>query len=83
VVARAQPAAPIRLLVNGTPGSISDFLCRTLAEWLRDRLRRPVVPDNRSGAGGFASVLEVRGQPTDGSLLVQANIGVAALPPDS
>ncbi len=78
---RAQPAAPIRLLVNGTPGSISDILCRTLGDGLRERLGRPVVPDNRSGAGGFASVLGARGQPADGSLLVQANIGVTALAP--
>ncbi|WP_165982150.1 Bug family tripartite tricarboxylate transporter substrate binding protein [Dankookia rubra] len=80
-LARAQTAAPIRLLVNGTPGSISDILCRSLAEGLRDRLGRPVVPDNRSGAGGFASVLGARGQPADGSVLVQANIGVTALAP--
>jgi tripartite-type tricarboxylate transporter receptor subunit TctC len=77
----AQMAPPIRLLVNGTPGSISDILCRTLAEGLRDRLGRPIVPDNRSGAGGFASVLGARGQPADGSVLVQANIGVTALAP--
>jgi tripartite-type tricarboxylate transporter receptor subunit TctC len=81
VVARAQPATPTRLLVNGTPGSISDILCRTLAEGLRDRLGRPIVPDNRSGAGGFASVLGTRGQPADGSVLAQANIGVTALAP--
>ena len=67
--------------MNGTPGSISDILCRTLAEGLRDRLGRPIVPDNRSGAGGFASVLGVRGMPADGSVLVQANIGVTALAP--
>ncbi|WP_431269593.1 tripartite tricarboxylate transporter substrate-binding protein [Dankookia sp. P2] len=80
-LARAQAGAPIRLLVNGTPGSISDILCRSLAEGLRERLGRPVVPDNRSGAGGFASVLGARGQPADGSVLVQANIGVTALAP--
>ena len=78
-LAKAQSAVPIRLLVNGTPGSISDILCRTLAEGLRDRLGRPIVPDNRSGGGGFASVLGARGQPADGSVLVQANIGVTAL----
>lgn len=80
-LACGQTAAPIRLLVNGTPGSISDILCRTLAEGLRERLGRPIVPDNRSGAGGFASVLGARGQPADGSVLVQANIGVTALAP--
>ena len=80
-LARAQPGAPIRLLVNGTPGSIADILCRTVAEGLREGLGRPVVPDNRSGAGGFAAVLGARGQPADGSLLVQANIGITALAP--
>lgn len=80
-LARAQTAQPIRLLVNGTPGSISDILCRILAEGLRERLGRPVVPDNRSGAGGFASALGARGAPADGSVLIQANIGVTALSP--
>ncbi|MDO9713336.1 tripartite tricarboxylate transporter substrate-binding protein [Paracraurococcus lichenis] len=80
-LARAQGGQPIRLLVNGTPGSISDILCRTLGEALRERLGRPVVPDNRSGAGGFASALGARGAPADGSVLIQANIGVTALAP--
>lgn len=83
-LARAQglaTGAALRILVNGTPGSISDILCRTLAEGLKERLGRPVVADNRSGAGGFGTVIGARGQPADGSVIIQANIGVAALAP--
>ena len=80
-LARAQAGAPIRILVNGTPGSISDLLCRTIGEGLREGLGRPVVPDNRSGAGGFASALGVRGAPADGSVIIHTNIGVSALAP--
>lgn len=72
---------PVRLLVNGTPGSVSDAFVRALAEPLRERLRRPVIIDNRSGAGGFASALGGRGQPADGSVLLHVPIGVAALAP--
>jgi tripartite-type tricarboxylate transporter receptor subunit TctC len=81
VLARAQSAPPLRILVNGTAGSSVDLLCRTLADGLRERLARPVVVDNRSGAGGFASALGARGAPADGSVLVQTNVGVSALSP--
>ena len=74
-------ATPLRLLVNGTPGSISDILCRALGEALRGPLGRAVVPDNRSGAGGFAAALGLRGAPADGSVVAQLNIGVSALAP--
>ncbi len=80
-LARAQNAPPLRILVNGTAGSSVDLLCRTLADGLRERLGRAVVVDNRSGAGGFASALGVHGAPADGSVLIQTNIGVAALSP--
>lgn len=80
--ARAQgTGGPIRILVNGTPGSASDIMCRAIAEQLRERLGRPVVPDNRSGAGGFASALGVRGAPADGSVIIHTNVGVTALSP--
>lgn len=80
-LARAQGAAPLRILVNGTAGSSSDFLMRTIAEGLRERLGRTVVLDNRSGAGGFASALAARSAPADGSVLIHTNIGVSALSP--
>jgi tripartite-type tricarboxylate transporter receptor subunit TctC len=79
-LARAQDH-PIRLIVNGTPGSATDLLMRTLGEGLSRRLGRPVIADNRAGAGGFASALAARGAPADGSVLIHANIGVAALAP--
>ena len=79
-LARAQDQ-PIRLIVNGTPGSATDLLMRTLGEGLSRRLGRPVIADNRAGAGGFASALAARGAPADGTVLIQANIGVAALAP--
>lgn len=74
-------AGPVRLLVNGTPGSVADVFVRALAEPLRERLGRPVVADNRSGAGGFATALGGRGQPGDGSVLLHVPVGVAALAP--
>ena len=79
-LARAQDQ-PIRLIVNGTAGSATDILMRTLGEGLAKRLGRTVIADNRAGAGGFASALAARGAPADGSVLIQANIGVAALAP--
>jgi tripartite-type tricarboxylate transporter receptor subunit TctC len=72
-------AASLRFLVNATAGGSADLLCRAIADGLRPRLGRPVVPDNRSGAGGFASVLALRGGATDGSLIAQVNLAPLAL----
>jgi tripartite-type tricarboxylate transporter receptor subunit TctC len=77
--ARAQGAPPLRFIINATAGGSADLLCRTLIEGLRPRLGRAVVPDNRSGAGGFASVLALRGGATDGSLVAQTNLAPCAL----
>ncbi len=79
-LARAQ-GSPIRILVNGTAGSSSDFLIRSIAEGLREALGRTVIADNRAGAGGFASALGARGAPNDGSVIIHTNIGVSALAP--
>ena len=79
-LACGQTAAPIRLLVNGTPGSISDILCRTLAEGLRERLGDPSCRTTARAPAASPRCSGAR-QPADGSVLVQANIGVTALAP--
>ena len=48
----AQTDKPLRVIV-GFPGGVSiDVVTRILSDKLKDELKRPVIVDNRPGAGG-------------------------------
>ncbi len=47
------PSKPIRMIVGFPPGGVMDLFARGLAKQLQERLRSPVLVDNRPGAGGF------------------------------
>jgi len=49
---QAYPTKPIRMIVTFPPGGSSDLIARALAPVLSDRLRQPVLVENRPGAGG-------------------------------
>jgi tripartite-type tricarboxylate transporter receptor subunit TctC len=59
------PDRPIRLVVPSTPGSTPDIFARILGEGLRNRLKQPIVVENRPGAGGSIAVNTVaRAEPS-------------------
>ena len=69
----AYPAKPIRLLVGFPPGGGNDALARLVAPKLSEKLGRPVVIDNRPGAGGnLAAELTARA-PADGYTILIAS----------
>ncbi|HEY8614246.1 MAG TPA: tripartite tricarboxylate transporter substrate binding protein [Roseomonas sp.] len=80
--ARAEwPERPIRIIVPFAPGGSSDLLARLIATGLQERLKQPVVVENRGGANGSIGMAAAAQAPADGYTLVQGHIGTHAISP--
>jgi tripartite-type tricarboxylate transporter receptor subunit TctC len=82
--ARAQPAWPssnISLVVPFTPGGLTDILARSVGEKIAPILGRPVIIDNRPGAGGAIGATFVARSAPDGYTLLLGHIGILAVNP--
>src|ERR1035437_7423268 len=72
-MAQAYPSRPVHIIVTFSPGSTSDILARSVAQWLSERLGQPFVIDNRPGAGGtIGTEAVVRASPDGYTLLLIA-----------
>ena len=71
-IARAQdyPSRPVRLLVGFPAGGATDIAARLIAQWLTERLRQPVVVENRPGASANLAAEAVVRSPPDGYTLL-------------
>lgn len=67
VPALAQQAQAGRALVGFPPGGTADIITRLYVEQLRQSRGRPLIVDNRPGAGGRLALEALKGAPTDGS----------------
>ena len=72
---------PVRIYAGFAAGGQSDILARLVADRLKDRLGRPVLVENKAGAGGRIAVDLVKIAPPDGSALVLANIAQMSTAP--
>jgi len=64
----------IRVVVPFTPGGSNDVYARAIADQLGQRVGRPVVVDNKPGAGGAIGAADVaRSKPDGGTLLFTSN----------
>ncbi len=71
VAADGYPARPIRMIVPFPPGGSNDIVGRVIGQQLGDRLGKPVVIDNRGGAGGLIGTeTAINAQPDGYTLLV-------------
>jgi tripartite-type tricarboxylate transporter receptor subunit TctC len=66
------PNRPIRIIVPLAPGGGSDYTARYIGTRLSDRLRQPVIVDNRPGASGIQGTDLVAKANPDGYTLLLA-----------
>ena len=78
--AESYPSGPISCIVSFPAGGSTDVVMRAIAPKLQERLGKPVVIENRAGAGGvIATGLVARAAP-DGLTLLAAASSIAANP---
>lgn len=70
---------PIRIIFPFTAGGTGDALARLVADKMRAELNRPVIVENRTGAGGRIGVQAVKNAPPDGSTLLMVPIAPVAV----
>jgi tripartite-type tricarboxylate transporter receptor subunit TctC len=75
------PDKPVRLIVPFPAGGATDFMARSLAQKLSERLGQPIVVDNRGGAGGTIGAEAVASAAPDGYTLLFSTMGVLAINP--
>lgn len=74
---------PIKLAVGFPPGGSGDLFARILADGLRDELNRPVLVENKPGAGGLTVATGFLRAPKDGTQLMLATGSTAVAAPIS
>lgn len=76
----AYPEKPIRVIVPNPAGGGVDIIARLVGQHLGEKLRQPVVVDNRAGAGGTIGLALLAKAPADGHTLgmgVTATLAIA------
>ncbi len=75
--------SPIKIAVGFPPGGSGDLFARILADALREELSRPVLIENKPGAGGLTVAVGFLRAPKDGSQLMLATGSTAVSAPIS
>ena len=74
------PTGPITFVVAFPPGGSTDVVMRAMAPKLQERLGKPVVIENRVGAGGNIAAAAIANAPPDGHTLLASASSLAANP---
>jgi tripartite-type tricarboxylate transporter receptor subunit TctC len=78
-LAQGYPERPIRMIVPYPAGGSTDILARAILQPLTEILGKPVIIDNKSGAGGIIGTTEAARATPDGYTIVFGNLGPNAL----
>jgi len=68
--AQDYPSRPIKLVVGLAPGGASDAIARAISKELGERLKQPVIVENKAGAGGNIASEYVAKSSADGYTLL-------------
>jgi len=74
------PSGPVTFIVSFPPGGSIDVIMRAIAPTLQERLGKPVVIENRAGAGGSIATAAVAKAAPDGLTLLAPASSLAANP---
>ncbi len=74
------PSKPMQIVIPVPPGGAMDWLTRAVGAELEKRWKRPVVVDNKAGAGGLIASQAVARAPADGHTLLLINSAVTGYP---
>ncbi|WP_439687153.1 Bug family tripartite tricarboxylate transporter substrate binding protein [Cupriavidus oxalaticus] len=77
----AAQEAPVRILVGFPPGGVTDVVARLLAKGMQPELARPVIVENRPGAGGQIAAQVLKAARPDGNTLFLTNSHTTAMIP--
>ncbi len=78
--AKAFPDKPITIVIGYTAGGSTDIPFRVLAENLSGILKKPVIVENKPGAGGVLPAMQLHNKKPDGYTLAQTPTPVFRLP---
>ncbi len=70
------PVRPIKIIVLGAPGGLSDLYARLVGDRLATALGQPVIMDYRPGAGGIIATQLLMSAPADGYTLMLGYSGL-------
>jgi tripartite-type tricarboxylate transporter receptor subunit TctC len=74
------PSKPIRMIVPFAPGGATDFMARTVAQKMQERVGQPVIVENKPGANAILGTDLVAKAAPDGHSLVLCAFGHATNP---
>lgn len=78
-LAQSYPERNIRMIVPYPAGGSTDILARAILQPMTDILGKPIIIDNKSGAGGIIGTTEAARAAPDGYTIVFGNLGPNAL----
>ena len=73
------PSRPITLLVPFVAGGSSDVVMRLVSKRVSERLKQPIVIDNRPGGAGNVAAMAIKNAPKDGYTLMMGHTGTHAI----